>query len=159
RRRRRRHRRRLRRRLRRRRRRRHRRCYQAAPTAPAEAGLRLSAVSHSRLADLDLVALELADIGDAIALGRFSAADLAVSAKAGGSPASDADRAAAHALRARLAEASPGVPVVGVASAPALGRRWWAPRGAAALALERRRRPDGGSGVSTNGLLHDDSLA
>ena len=124
--------------------------------------------------DLKL-ALELADIADAVALERFRALDLKVETKPDSSPVTDADRATEQAIKARLAEARPndaiigeefgnsgnasrtwiidpidgtanymrgvpiwaslislavdGKPVVGVVSAPALGRRWWAAAG------------------------------
>ncbi|MBE7188511.1 inositol monophosphatase family protein [Jatrophihabitans endophyticus] len=130
-------------------------------------------------ADLDAdlhLALALADDADAIAFGRFGAADLRVEAKPDMTLVSDADRAVEQALRDRLGAERPddvvwgeefgkppgdaarrwvldpidgthnyvrGVPVwatliglldgddpvVGVVSAPALGRRWWAVRG------------------------------
>ncbi len=131
-------------------------------------------------ADLDL-ARALADTADAITTARFGAADLVVDAKPDLTPVSDADRAVEQALRAAIAEARPGDPVVGeefgadpgagsdarrwvidpidgtknfvrgvpvwatlialldgvdplvgVVSAPALGRRWWAGRGGGA---------------------------
>ncbi len=131
---------------------------------------------------LDLaLALELADLADAIALDRFGAHDLVVETKPDLSPVTEADKAAEQAIRARLAAACPtdgvygeeygedygdtarrwivdpidgtrnysrGVPVwatlialeqrgvleVGVVSAPALRRRWWAERGVGAFA-------------------------
>ncbi|SDG57461.1 histidinol-phosphatase [Pseudonocardia oroxyli] len=122
-------------------------------------------------ADLAL-ALELADLADAITLPRFRAADLRVTRKPDRTPVTDADTAAEEALRAAIGGQRPGdailgeegggsvgegrgwvldpidgtknfsrgmpvwaslialcsggVPVVGVVSAPALGRRWWA---------------------------------
>lgn len=124
--------------------------------------------------DLTL-ALELADIADALSVARFGAADLVVDTKPDLTPVTEADRAVEQALRAALSEQRPGdailgeeygvegtgrrrwvidpidgtknyvrgVPVwstliglmdgdevvVGVVSAPALGRRWWATRG------------------------------
>ena len=136
--------------------------------------------------DLD-VALELADIADAITLDRFGAADLVVESKPDLTPVSDADRAVEAAIRARLATSRPddalvgeefgetgsarrrwvvdpidgtknfvrGVPVwatlialldgddavVGVVSAPALARRWWAHRGGGAFCAELGRAP------------------
>ncbi len=128
------------------------------------------------------LALELADLADAVTLPRFRAADLAVSHKPDASEVTEADTAAEAVIRRRLAEARPrdavlgeeeglagaedaparwmidpidgtsnyvkGVPiwatlialqhddtvVAGVASAPALGRRWWAARGLGARA-------------------------
>ena len=133
------------------------------------------------LADLRL-ALELADLADAVTLERFRATDLVVETKPDLTPVSEADRAVEQLLRKRIAEERPahavlgeefgtgdgpaattrwivdpidgtknyvrGIPVyatlialerdgalsVGVASAPALGRRWWAARGAGAFA-------------------------
>ncbi|MEY4639107.1 MAG: hypothetical protein RLY13_105 [Actinomycetota bacterium] len=131
--------------------------------------------------DLDL-ALELADIADAISLKRFTALDLHVETKPDLSPVTDADRSVEQALKEKLAEAVPndaligeefgnsgsanrtwiidpidgtanfmrgvpvwatlialavdGKPVVGVVSAPALGKRWWAAPGVGAFARE-----------------------
>ncbi len=136
--------------------------------------------------DLEL-ALELADLSDAITRRRFRADDLAVETKPDLTPVSEADRAVEEMLRARLAEVRPGdgvlgeefgeelgdserggsrrwivdpidgtknyvrgIPVwatlialesdgelvLGVASAPALGRRWWASKGAGAFAAD-----------------------
>ncbi|HJQ00424.1 MAG TPA: histidinol-phosphatase [Jatrophihabitans sp.] len=141
-------------------------------------------------ADSDLViALELADLADAITVRRFRAEDLVVSAKPDLTPVTDADRAVEQAIRDRLADCRPGdavvgeefgasgdsrrgwvidpidgtknfvrgvpvwaslialvvdrVPVLGVVSAPALSRRWWAAHGegafASALGTEPRR--------------------
>jgi histidinol-phosphatase len=123
-----------------------------------------------RTRDLAL-ALELADLADQVSMARFRSSDLAVDAKADGSPVTDADRAIELAWRRHLERAAPGdafvgeefghrgddrrvwmvdpidgtkafargeaswaaliglcedaVPVVGVVSAPAIGRRWW----------------------------------
>jgi histidinol-phosphatase len=125
--------------------------------------------------DLDL-ALELADMADAMTLERFRAEDLVVETKPDLTPVTEADRGVEQALRQRLASLRPedavvgeeygaeelrssgrrwivdpidgtksyvrGIPVwatllaledrgevtVGVVSAPALGRRWWAGR-------------------------------
>jgi histidinol-phosphatase len=138
-------------------------------------------------ADLEL-ALELADLADAVALPRFRARDLAVETKSDDSPVTDADRRAEAAMRRALGAARPGhavlgeeeglvgppdaahrwvldpidgtanyvrgVPIwatliglmegddvlVGVVSAPALGRRWWAARGDGAFADGARIR-------------------
>ena len=124
--------------------------------------------------DLDL-ALELADLADAVSLARFRAVDLDVQTKPDRTPVTEADLAVERTIRDRLAETRPGdgilgeefgtegdstrqwiidpidgtanflrgvpvwgtlialavdgVPVVGVASSPAMGRRWWAARG------------------------------
>src|SRR5262249_15718347 len=134
--------------------------------------------------DLSL-ALELADLADAITLPRFRAADLVVDTKPDLTPVSEADRAVERAIRERLAAERPdepvlgeegggdvggggrwsvdpidatknyvrgipiyatlialersGEPTVGVVSAPALGRRWWAARGEGAFADDGRR--------------------
>jgi histidinol-phosphatase len=117
---------------------------------------------------------ELADLADAITIGRFRALDLRVETKPDLTPVSDADRAAEEALRERvrasgrgegvfgeefgddgsdvkwivdpidgtmsyvrgipvwatlLALQREGVVELGLVSAPALSRRWWAVRG------------------------------
>jgi histidinol-phosphatase len=129
----------------------------------------------------DLVlALELANAADAIALGRFRAHDLVVERKPDRTPVTEADRAIEETIRARLAAERPGEAILGeefgesgdarrrwivdpidgtrnysrgapvwatlialeedgavqlgVVSAPALGRRWWAERGGGAFA-------------------------
>jgi histidinol-phosphatase len=129
---------------------------------------------------LDL-ALEMADLADAITMQRFGALDLLVDTKPDLTPVTEADESVERALRARLAEHSRahavlgeefghdgvdgceyrwiidpidgtksyvrGLPVwatllalehdgelvLGVASAPALGARWWAARGLGAF--------------------------
>jgi histidinol-phosphatase len=133
------------------------------------------------------LALELADLADAITLPRFRASDLVVETKPDLTPVSEADRAVERAIRERLAADRPGepvlgeeegggatagavrwvvdpidatknyvrgipvyatlialerdgVPAVGVVSAPALGRRWWAARGEGAFADGRQLR-------------------
>ena len=122
------------------------------------------------------LAIELADIADAITRERFRAADLRVETKPDMTPVTEADTAVEQAVRDRLSDARPedgvlgeeygsspgeasrrwiidpidgtknfvrGIPVwatlialqegetvtMGVASAPALRRRWWASRG------------------------------
>ncbi|HEY6398981.1 MAG TPA: inositol monophosphatase family protein, partial [Solirubrobacteraceae bacterium] len=141
--------------------------------------------------DLEL-ALDLADLSDALTLDRFLAADLSVETKPDLTPVTEADRAVEQAIRERLAAVRPGdsvlgeeygnrtvedgarrwiidpidgtknyvrgIPVwatllaledhgrltIGVASAPALGRRWWASRGGGAFVndgLGKRERP------------------
>ena len=141
-----------------------------------------SAAVPSPKDDLKL-ALELANLADAITLERFRAADLSVETKPDMTPVTEADRAAEEAIRERLAQARPddaivgeeygdsedapssrrrwiidpvdgtkgyvrGIPVwatllaledersltVGVVSAPALHRRWWAARREGAFA-------------------------
>lgn len=125
-------------------------------------------------ADLAL-ALELAELADAVSIARFRAIDLDVQTKPDRSPVTEADLAVERAIRERITAARPddgilgeefgvdgdssrqwvidpidgtanflrgvpvwgtlialtvdGVPVVGVASSPALGRRWWAATG------------------------------
>ena len=132
--------------------------------------------------DLTL-ALELADVADAMTMARFRASDLRVDTKPDLTPVTEVDHAVEAELRRRLAVARPGqavlgeetpdlgcragaaqrwivdpidgtknyvrgVPVwatlialerdggmvLGVVSAPALGRRWWAARGEGAWA-------------------------
>jgi histidinol-phosphatase len=133
------------------------------------------------VADDLALALELADIADAITLDRFRADDLLVETKPDLTPVTEADRDVERAARERLAQARPGdsvlgeeygssvgadvvrrwiidpidgtknyvrgIPVwatllalqdheeivAGVVSAPALGRRWWASKGAGAF--------------------------
>ena len=130
------------------------------------------------------LALELADLADAITIPRFRAADLVVETKPDLTPVSEADTAVERAIRARLADVRPGdavvgeeygesgdsdggrrwiidpidgtknyvrgIPVwgtllalhegdqatIGVVSAPALGRRWWASAGAGAFGAD-----------------------
>jgi histidinol-phosphatase len=77
--------------------------------------------------DLEL-ALELADIADAITLARFGADDLVVETKPDLTPVSEADRAAERAIRERLAIARPQDSVVGeeygTLTASGSHRRW-----------------------------------
>ena len=148
--------------------------------------------------DLEL-ALELADVADAVTLPRFRARDLQVDRKSDATEVTEADRGAEAALRRALGSARPDhavlgeeegligprdarcrwvidpidgtsnyvrhVPiwaslialmdgddvVVGVASAPALGRRWWAARGEGARA---DGTPISVSGVATLAETH-----
>ncbi|RXZ50949.1 histidinol phosphatase [Agromyces fucosus] len=135
----------------------------------------MTADSADQLTSDLALALELADLADAVSIGRFRAIDLDVQTKPDRSPVTEADLAVERAIRERLAAARPddgilgeefgtegdgarqwiidpidgtanflrgvpvwgtlislaidGVPVVGVASAPAMGRRWWAATG------------------------------
>lgn len=59
------------------------------------------------------LALELADIADRIAMGRYLAADLVVETKPDMTPVSEADRAAEAAIRDHLAEVRPGDGILG----------------------------------------------
>ena len=59
------------------------------------------------------LALELADVADAITLARFRAADLVVETKPDLTPVSEADRAVEQALRERLAARRPGDAILG----------------------------------------------
>jgi histidinol-phosphatase len=59
------------------------------------------------------LALELADIADAISLDRFRAQDLHVETKPDSSPVTDADRSVEQALKARLFEARPDDSLIG----------------------------------------------
>ena len=102
----------------------------------------------------------LADNVDSITMSRFKAQDLEVSTKPDLTPVTDADRAAEESIRSTLSRARArdgivgeefggslsrsgrqwvvdpidGEPVVGVVSAPALHRRWWAAAGQGAFA-------------------------
>jgi histidinol-phosphatase len=67
-------------------------------------------MTHSE--DLAL-ALELADIADAISLDRFRAQDLYVETKPDASPVTDADRSVEQALKAKLAEQRPNDSLIG----------------------------------------------
>jgi histidinol-phosphatase len=59
------------------------------------------------------VALELADVADAITLSRFRAPDLRVDTKSDSSPVTDADRTTEQALRDALQRLRPGQEIVG----------------------------------------------
>jgi histidinol-phosphatase len=78
-------------------------------------------------ADLAL-ALELADVADAITLSRYRAEDLIVDTKPDLTPVTEADRAVEQALRERLAAARPADSVIGeeygTSTAPGATRRW-----------------------------------
>src|SRR5215207_5827495 len=142
---------------------------------------------HRGLTDDLRLAHLLADDADSITMSRFKSLDLHVTSKPDLTPVSDADTAAAKAIRRTLSRARPrdavhgeemgdtgwgprrwvidpidgtknfvrgvpvwatlialvdeGMPVVGLVSAPALGRRWWAaPRLRRLLVLHARRR-------------------
>jgi len=155
-------------------------------------------------ADLAL-ALELADLADAVAIAKFRAVDLDVSTKPDRTFVTEADLAVERALRERLAEARPsdgilgeefgtsgdtarqwiidpidgtsnfmrgvpvwgalislaidGVPVVGVASSPAMGRRWWGSRGAGAFTTDAPGQAPRRIAVSAVADLADASLS
>lgn len=160
------------------------------------------AVDHSQ--DLTL-ALELAELADAVSLARFRAVDLEVRTKPDRTPVTEADLAVERAIRDRLATARPGdgilgeefgtegdsprqwiidpidgtsnflrgvpvwgtlialaiegEPVVGIASSPAMGRRWWAARGAGAWTTEAPGAEPRRIGVSGVDALSDASLS
>jgi len=141
------------------------------------------------------LALELADLADAITLERYRASDLIVETKPDLTPVTEADQAAEQAIRERLASARPedaiigeefgttaaadrqwvidpidgtknyvrGIPVwatlialrdqVAVVSAPALHRRWWAARGSGAFADGHRIHVSGVGELSDAQLL------
>jgi histidinol-phosphatase len=151
--------------------------------------------------DLEL-ALELADVADAITSRHFRSVDLVVETKPDLTPVTKADRAVEQAVAERLAVARPGhamvgeefgvagaagararwiidpidgtknyvrgIPVfatllalevdgeiaVGVASAPAMGRRWWAARGEGAFADGDPIRVSGISALGEAVLSH-----
>jgi len=77
--------------------------------------------------DLSL-ALELADLADAITLSRYGAEDLVVETKPDLTPVTEADRAVEQAFRERLAAARPADSVIGeeygTSTAPGATRRW-----------------------------------
>ncbi len=150
--------------------------------------------------DLQL-ALELADVADAITLAGFRGESMHVEAKPDRTPVTDVDRGAERALRERLASARPddgvvgeefgvsgsasrrwyldpidgtknfvrripvfatliglevdGEIVAGVCSAPALGQRWWASRGAGAFADGRRIAVSGVDRLDAAQLSYD----
>ena len=133
------------------------------------------------------LALELADLADAVSLGRFRAVDLEVQTKPDRTPVTEADLTVERVIRDRLAQSRPddgilgeefgtagdstrqwiidpidgtsnflrgvpvwgtlialavdGVPVVGVASSPAMGRRWWAAAGGGAWTDDASGQP------------------
>jgi histidinol-phosphatase len=152
------------------------------------------------------LALELADVADAITLERFRAADLVVETKPDLTPVSEADTAVERTLRDRLATDRPGdaivgeefgesappensrrwivdpidgtknyvrgIPVwatllalqegddmtVGVVSAHALHRRWWAAKGAGAFMSDGLTDGPRRLGVSAVRALEDAQL-
>jgi histidinol-phosphatase len=73
------------------------------------------------------LALQLADVADAITLQAFRRADLRVETKADMSPVTEADRAVEEALRERIAAERPGDAVVGeeFGSSGDASRRWY----------------------------------
>jgi histidinol-phosphatase len=74
------------------------------------------------------LALELADLADAITLRRYRAEDLVVETKPDLTPVTEADRDAERVLRGRLAQVRPADSVIGeeygVSTAPHSTRRW-----------------------------------
>jgi histidinol-phosphatase len=151
------------------------------------------------------LALELADLADAVSLGRFRAVDLEVRTKPDRTPVTEADLAVERTIRDRLAEARPadgilgeelgtegdaprqwiidpidgtanflrgvpvwgtlialavdGVPVVGMVSSPAMGRRWWAVVGGGAFTTDAPGGEPRRIGVSRVAELADASLS
>jgi histidinol-phosphatase len=111
--------------------------------------------------DLDL-ALALADAADAITMKHFQSSTLGVRTKSDRTPVSEADEETERTLREILERERPedaidgtknyvrGIPVfatlialdddIGVVSAPAMQRRWWASRGNGAFCNGRRLR-------------------
>jgi histidinol-phosphatase len=152
------------------------------------------------------LALELADVADAITLARYRATDLVVETKPDLTPVTEADTAVERVLRERLAADRPGdaivgeeygssevpesgrrwivdpidgtknyvrgIPVwatllaleerdqvtVGVVSAPALHRRWWAAQGVGAFAADGLAPEPQRLGVSGVRALDDAQL-
>jgi len=82
----------------------------------------------SRLAEDLALALELADLADAITLERFRAEDLNVDTKPDLTPVTEADTAVEHSIRERLAVATPQDSILGeeygASTAPDTPRRW-----------------------------------
>jgi histidinol-phosphatase len=72
-----------------------------------------------------MLALELADLADAITMPRFRASDLAVETKPDLTPVSESDKAVELAIRERLAAVRPDDVVVGEEFGTAEGRRRW----------------------------------
>jgi histidinol-phosphatase len=151
--------------------------------------------AHQLTSDLAL-ALELAELADAVSIGRFRAIDLDVQTKPDRSPVTEADLAVERAIRDRLATARPGdgilgeefgtegegsrqwiidpidgtanflrgvpvwgtlvslaidgVPVIGVASAPAMGRRWWGATGLGAWTTTSAAEAGASDAVTTD---------
>ncbi len=70
------------------------------------------------------VALELADIADAITLARFRAPDLRVDTKSDSTPVTDADRTTEQALREALQRLRPGQEIVGEEFGGEGGAEW-----------------------------------
>jgi histidinol-phosphatase len=72
------------------------------------------------------LALELADLADAITLGRYCASDLVVQTKPDLTPVTEADHAAEQAIRERLASARPDDAIIGeeFGTSAAADRRW-----------------------------------
>jgi len=152
------------------------------------------------------LALELADVADAITLARYRATDLVVETKPDLTPVTEADTAVERVMRERLAADRPGdaivgeeygssevpesgrrwivdpidgtknyvrgIPVwatllalqerdqvtVGVVSAPALHRRWWAAQGVGAFAADGLSPEPRRLGVSGVRALEDAQL-
>jgi histidinol-phosphatase len=159
------------------------------------------------VADDLALALELADLADAITVERFRASDLVVECKPDMTPVTEADRAVEELLRARLQQSRPGDAVVGeefgsggldagsgrrwiidpidgtkgyvrgmpvwatllaleidgeaalgVVSAPALHRRWWASSGTGAWLTDGLSREPRALRVSAVSSLGDSQL-
>jgi histidinol-phosphatase len=141
----------------------------------------------SSTADDISLALQLADQADALTMERFGALDLRIETKPDLTPVTDADRGAEEALRTALSASRPGdallgeeyggtavfagrqwvldpivdgVPEVGVVSAPALRRRWWAGSGEGAFTsfdgVTRRISVSGVDDVASASLSYSD---
>ena len=80
----------------------------------------MTAVASEDLA----LALELADMADAITMARFRASDLRVDTKPDASPVTDADRAVEEMVREQLARARPGHGVLGEEGGVSGGAEW-----------------------------------
>ncbi len=100
------------------------------PSAIGSRVVSIRKTSETGTFDDDLkLALELADIADAITMPRYRAADLEVETKPDLTPVSESDKAAEQALRERLAIARPNDTVIGeefggLVEVGANGRAW-----------------------------------
>ena len=108
--------------------------------------------------DLDL-ALELADLADAVSLAHFRAVDLDVQTKPDRTPVTEADLAVERTIRDRLAETRPGDGILGEEfGTEGDSTRQWSRARKQRLA---KRQPGGGSiavGTSPRSLMRCDTV-
>src|SRR5204863_413161 len=122
------------------------------------------------LADDLHLALEMADLADSLTLPHFRDIDLAVDTKPDLTPVTDVDRGVEWALREFVEKRRPGDAVVAEGACDvgldpevsvwdlAALKVIVEEAGGRFTDLDGRARADGGSAVSTNGLLHADVL-